>query len=239
MTDKKISIDQMYKESEELTKKEMENLLIHISNNPTLLKPRKFSESEYSDSSDSSRTLSTYSSSSNNKSLEIYKKDNKIDELDKKLYYKNLHLTNISLENTKLKDENEILKTKLKTRELLFTIIINLVDFLLENSPKELDKITKENVFNHKITIENQLKNSKNKLDDINNKIDTVLNPKVKKFFQNEIIRMNKKIEKNYEDNYKTINNFIISNKRWELLTNISFMFVGGIILLFVKEIFF
>jgi hypothetical protein len=232
MTDKKISIDQMNKESEDLTKKELENLLNHISTNPSLLKPKKIIDY---DSESSCTTPSTYSSSSSSGNIEIYKKDTKIDELDRKLYYKNLHLNNVSLENTKLIKENEDLKKLLKEGELLKKIIKSIADFSVEKS----EEFTTETVFSYKVIIENQFKFNKNQLDMINNKISDIPDEKVKKYFENEIFKMNKRLDEVHEINNITINDFINNQKFNERLINLMFMFLGGILLLLVKEVFF
>lgn len=233
MTDKKISIEQMNKESADLTKIELENLLNHISNNPTLLKPKRIIEYE-SDSDSGSTTPSSYSSSSADDNVEIYKKDTKIDELDRKLYYKNLHLTNVSLENTKLMKENEDLKKMLKDGELVASIIKSMSDFSLEKT----EEFTIENVFSYKIIVENQFKFNKNQLDILNNRISDIPDEKVRTYFENEISKMNLKLEEVNEANYKTINDFITHQKITERITNLMFMFLGGIILLLVKEFF-
>ena len=233
MTDKKISIDQMNKESEDLTKKELENLLNHISTNPSLLKPKKIIEY---DSESSCTTSSTYSSSSSaGNNIEIYKKDTKIDELDRKLYYKNLHLNNVSLENTKLIKENEDLKKLIKEGELLKKIIKSIADFSIEKT----EEFTIETVFSYKVIVENQFKFNKNQLDMINNKISDILDEKVKKYFENEISKMSKRLNEVHEINNITINDFINNQKFNERLTNLMFMFLGGVLLLLVKEVFF
>jgi hypothetical protein len=234
MTDKKISIEQMNKESEDLTKKELENLLNHISNNPALLKPKRIIE--YDSESDSS-TPSSYSSNSASSSdnVKIYKKDNKIDELDRKLYYKNLHLTNVSLENTKLIKENEELKKMLKDGEVLISIIKSIADFSLEKT----EEFTAENVFSYKIILENQFKFNKNQLELINNRISNIPDEKIKQYFENEISKMKIKLEENYKMNYDTITNFMTNKKINEILSNLMFMFLGGILLLLTKELFF
>lgn len=231
MTDKKISIEQMNKESADLTKIELENLLNHISNNPTLLKPKRIVEYE---SDSGSTTPSSYSSSSADDNVEIYKKDTKIDELDRKLYYKNLHLTNVTLENTKLMKENEDLKKMLKDGELVSSIIKSMSDFSLEKT----EEFTIENVFSYKIIVENQFKFNKNQLELIKNRINDIPDEKVRKYFENELAKMNLKLDEVNELNYKTINDFITHQKINARITNLMFMFLGGIILLLVKEFF-
>lgn len=231
MTDKKISIEQMNKESADLTKIELENLLNHISNNPTLLKPKRIVEYE---SDSGSTTPSSYSSSSADDNVEIYKKDTKIDELDRKLYYKNLHLTNVTLENTKLMKENEDLKKMIKDGELVASIIKSMSDFSLEKT----EEFTIENVFSYKIIVENQFKFNKNQLELIKNRISDIPDEKVRNYFENEISKMNLKLEEVNELNYKTINDFITHQKITARITNLMFMFLGGIILLLVKEFF-
>jgi hypothetical protein len=232
MTDKKISIEQMNKESEDLTKVELENLLNHISNNPSLLKPKRIIEYE---SDSGSTTPSSYSSSSESENIEIYKKDTKIDELDRKLYYKNLHLTNVSLENTKLMKENEDLKKMLKDGELVASIIKSLSEFSIEKT----EEFTVENVFSYKITIETQFKLYKHQLELINNRISNIPDEKVRTYFENEISKMSMKLDETYKANYKTINDFLNNQKINTRISNLMFMFLGGIILLIVKEVFF
>jgi len=233
MTDKKISIEQMNKESEDLTKIELENLLNHISNNPSLLKPKRIIEYESESESDSS-TPSSYSSSSASDNIEIYKKDTKIDELDRKLYYKNLHLTNVTLENTKLIKENEDLKKMLKDGELVTSIIKSMSDFSVEKT----EEFTVENVFSYKITIETQFKFYKHQLELINNRISNIPDEKVRNYFENEITKMNTRLEETYKINSNTINDFITHQKITARITNLMFMFLGGILLLLIKEFF-
>jgi hypothetical protein len=233
MTDKKISIEQMNKESEDLTKIELENLLNHISNNPSLLKPKRIIEYE-SESESGSTTPSSYSSSSASDNIEIYKKDTKIDELDRKLYYKNLHLTNVTLENTKLIKENEDLKKMLKDGELVASIIKSLSDFSVEKT----EEFTVENVFSYKITIETQFKFYKHQLELINNRISNIPDEKVRNYFENEITKMNTRLEETYKINSNTINDFITHQKITARITNLMFMFLGGILLLLIKEFF-
>jgi hypothetical protein len=231
MTDKKISIEQMNKESEDLTKVELENLLNHISNNPTLLKPKRIIEYE---SDSGSTTPSSYSSSSADDNVEIYKKDTKIDELDRKLYYKNLHLTNVTLENTKLVKENEDLKKMLKDGELVTSIIKSMSDFSIEKT----EEFTIDNVFSYKITIETQFKFYKNQLELINNRISNIPDEKVRTYFENEIAKMNKRLDEINKVNNTTINDFINHQKITSRITNLMFMFLGGILLLLIKEFF-
>jgi len=233
MTDKKISIEQMNKESEDLTKIELENLLNHISNNPSLLKPKRIIEYE-SESESGSTTPSSYSSSSASDNIEIYKKDTKIDELDRKLYYKNLHLTNVTLENTKLIKENDDLKKMLKDGELVASIIKSLSDFSIEKT----EEFTVENVFSYKITIETQFKFYKHQLELINNRISNIPDEKVRNYFENEITKMNTRLEETYKINSNTINDFITHQKITARITNLMFMFLGGILLLLIKEFF-
>jgi hypothetical protein len=233
MTDKKISIEQMNKESEDLTKIELENLLNHISNNPSLLKPKRIIEYE-SESESGSTTPSSYSSSSASENIEIYKKDTKIDELDRKLYYKNLHLTNVTLENTKLIKENDDLKKMLKDGELVTSIIKSMSDFSLEKT----EEFTKENVFSYKITIETRFKFYKHQLELINNRISNIPDEKVRNYFENEITKMNTRLEETYKINSNTINDFITHQKITARITNLMFMFLGGILLLLIKEFF-
>jgi hypothetical protein len=47
------------------------------------------------------------------------------------------------------------------------------------------------------------------------------------------------KLEENYKMNYETITNFMTNQKINERLSNLMFMFLGGIILLLTKELFF
>lgn len=187
MTDNKISIEQMNKESEELTKKELANLLTHISNNPSLLKPKKFINYE----SDTTYTPSDDSSSEDDK-LEIYKKDTEIDQLDKKIYYKNLHLTNLSLENTRLQIENEELKKVIEEGNLITTVIKNLADFSIEKT----EDITDDNLYKFKYLFENQMNINKNQLDLIYEKIITISDKQVRNYFEKNIDKMHERLDR-------------------------------------------
>ena len=228
MTDNKISIEQMNKESEELTKKELANLLTHISNNPSLLKPKKFINYE----SDTTYTPSEDSSSEDDK-LEIYKKDTEIDQLDKKIYYKNLHLTNLSLENTRLQIENEELKKVIEEGNLITTVIKNLADFSIEKT----EDITDDNLYKFKYLIENQMNINKNQLDLIYEKIITISDKQVRNYFEKNIDKMHERLDEVYKHNNETINELINYEYVKIRLANLMFMLLGGILLVLAREI--
>lgn len=228
MTDNKISIEQMNKESEELTKKELANLLTHISNNPSLLKPKKFINYE----SDTTYTPSDDSSSEDDK-LEIYKKDTEIDQLDKKIYYKNLHLTNLSLENTRLQIENEELKKVIEEGNLITTVIKNLADFSIEKT----EDITDDNLYKFKYLFENQMNINKNQLDLIYEKIITISDKQVRNYFEKNIDKMHERLDEVYKHNNETINELINYEYVKIRLANLMFMLLGGILLVLAREI--
>ena len=228
MTDNKISIEQMNKESEELTKKELDNLLTHISNNPSLLRPKRVIEYD----SDTTYTP-TEDSSSEDDNLEIYKKDTEIDQLDRKIYYKNLHLTNLSLENTKLQKENEELKTIIKEYNLITTIIKNIAEFSIEKT----EDLTDDNLYKFKFLFENQMNINKNQLDLIYEKIITISDKQVRNYFENNIDKMREKLDEVYKHNSETINELINYEYVKIRLANLMFMLLGGIILVLAKEL--
>ena len=93
--------------------------------------------------------------------------------------------------------------------------------------------------FSYKIILENQFKLNKNQLELINNRISNIPDEKIKQYFENEISKMKIKLEENYKMNYETITNFMTNQKINERLSNLMFMFLGGIILLLTKELFF
>jgi hypothetical protein len=251
----------MKKQQEEVTRIELEALMTQIKNNPKLLKPKQIhnmieSESDSDDStyssssSDSSSDSSSSSSSDSSRkhankkhyrsnNLEIYKKGEKIDELEKKLYYKTLRLSNITLENSKLTSENELLKNKSKDNELLFSIILSIIDYSSNELFKKVENITNDNIFIKKVSIEEEFENNKKKLQLINNKLNDIPNIKIRKFFQDEILKINYKMVKKYEVNYKLIDDYMSGIKCNERIYNIIFMFLGGILLLIAKELFY
>jgi len=257
--------EQAKQESEDLTKIELDKLMNQIVNNPKLLKPKKLhSNSDNDDSSDESSKESSdessdssisYSSSESSKSskknrnrkyykkidnnnIEIYKKENKIDDLERKLYYKNLHLSNITLKNSKLMNENEILMNKSKENELLLNIILGIIDYSSEKLFKNMDNISKENVFDKRNFLQEQLKNNENKLLEINKKINDITNIKIKKYYQGEVFKINSNLYEKYQENHKLINDYINNMKYYERMYNLIFMILGGIILLILKEFF-
>jgi len=254
--------EKMMKEQAEVTKIELEALMTQIKNNPRLLKPKQIhnmiesdsdsDDSTYSSSSSDSSSDSSSSSSSSDSSrkhrnkkhyksdnLEIYKREGKIDDLEKKLYYKTLRLSNITLENSKLTSENEFLKNKSKDNELLYSIILNIIDYSSSELFKKVENITQDNIFNKKISIEEEFENNKKKLQLINNKLNDIPNIKIRKFFQDEILKINYKMVKKYEVNYKLIDDYMSGIKCNERLYNVIFMFLGGILLLIAKELFY
>jgi len=127
------------------------------------------------------------------------------------------------------------LKKMLKDGELVTSIIKSIADF----SIKEIEEFTNENVFSYKIILENQFKLNKNQLELINNRISNIPDEKIKQYFENEISKMKIKLEENYKMNYETITNFMTNQKINERLSNLMFMFLGAIILLLTKELFF
>ena len=252
-----VSNDQMKKESEEVTKRELEILMSQIKDNPKLLKPKQFlsriesessddssysSESEYSSSSSSSSSSSErkhkkyYKKSNDN--IEIFKQEGKIDDLEKKLYYKTLRLSNMTLDNSKLQSENENLKIKFKENEILVSILLNIIDFPIEEISKKLENINKDNIFNKRMILEESFENNKKNLDVINKKLNDISNEKIKKYYHDELFKINNKIIQKYEENNKIINNFMNIIKYNDRIYNILFMFIGGIFLLILKEIF-
>jgi hypothetical protein len=252
-----VSNDQMKKESEEVTKRELEILMSQIKNNPKLLKPKQIlsqiesessddstysSESEYSSSSSSSSSSSERKHKKyykkNNDNIEIYKQEGKIDDLEKKLYYKTLRLSNMTLDNSKLQNENENLKIKFKENEILVSILLNIIDFPIEEISKKLENINKDNIFNKRMILEESFENNKKNLDVINKKLNDISNEKIKKYYHDELFKINNKIIQKYEENNKIINNFMNNIKYNDRIYNILFMIIGGIFILFLKEIF-
>jgi hypothetical protein len=252
-----VSNDQMKKESEEVTKRELEILMSQIKDNPKLLKPKQIlsqiesessddstysSESEYSSSSSSSSSSSERKHKKyykkNNDNIEIYKQEGKIDDLEKKLYYKTLRLSNMTLDNSKLQNENENLKIKFKENEILVSILLNIIDFPIEEISKKLENINKDNIFNKRMILEESFENNKKNLDVINKKLNDISNEKIKKYYHDELFKINNKIIQKYEENNKIINNFMNNIKYNDRIYNILFMFIGGIFILFLKEIF-
>lgn len=148
----KMSVEEMKKESEEITKKEMNILTEKIKNNPELLKPNfnkcdssdeSSDDSSYSSKSSSSSSSSSKSSHRKRKSKKklpnfapdflIYKKEREIDKLEEQNYHKTIELSNLMLEFNKAIEDNSILHKRLLEREILVDTITKFINFNKEN----------------------------------------------------------------------------------------------------------
>ena len=247
-----ITEDKMKKESEELTKRELENLLTQIKNKPELLQSKIYSDSDSSSESSDFSSSSNSSSSKhkkhvkNNKkkinndkrkaeNIKIYKKECEIDELEKKLYYKTLSLSNMTLDNSKLMTENDNLKNKVKEYELLYNIASSLIDYSYIELFKKIENITQENVLNKRMILEDEFITNKKKLDLINKKFNDISSEqlvKLKKFYQNKTFLLNNMTKNEYEKKSKMIDDFINDVKFNNRIYNIFFISLGGIFLI-------
>jgi len=169
----KKSQEDVYKEMEELTKIEMEKLHKKIKENPKILKPKPIYESDSDDDILDSSFSSTVTSSSdsdhinkndsmkNNNSITLFKKEQIIDKLEEKNYYKSLELSNLMLENNELKDELENLKEKINDYEYQSELMTEIIE-LCKSEP--LNKIFDESNYSILEKDYNDYKNEINEL---------------------------------------------------------------------------
>ena len=240
--------EEVKKEMEETTRKELEKLTQQIKNNPSLLKPNmaydsdtdsdyesSSSDSSSSSSSSSSRSKTKYKTKINKNAIDIFKKETTIDKLEEKNYYKTLELSNLILENSKLKEEN-INFQKIISDYVLQSKIISEVIELSKNEPL---KVNGHYLINEDLNIANM--NSKifflqKEFDKYNtqiNKLITDLNSlsdsSVKAFYNQELAKINITVNKNYEFNNKMVDAYITKTKnreKWHLIMIIlSFAF--------------
>jgi hypothetical protein len=161
--------EQAQREMEELTKKELEKLQEKIKNNPKILQKNFNDDDELSSSLSSSTEDSEYlpdesessdddkpkvhihyKKSSRDKDervkkdlMRVLKKDLEIENLEKKEYFKNLELNNLSLENSTLKKELEIIKKEHLNQQKFLDFILK---FMAEKNIKYYDNIKEDHI---------------------------------------------------------------------------------------------
>lgn len=210
--------EEAQREMEELTRREIIKLTEKIAQNPELLK-HKFmgdsdDESSCSDSdSMSDDTSSIESSDSENNALVIYKKEQEIDKLSEKNYYKSLEMNNLMVENQHLKDElNKIVNQNMKHTRIIesfkklfeykTSMKANVLTISQGESIKDITsslvKVQSEYLVNQKLL--DELKQTV-----INNEFEDVF----KVYFVSEIENLHANIKTIYDTNYETLNKHI------------------------------
>jgi hypothetical protein len=160
------------KEMEDLTKKELEKLKEKIKNNPKILL-KNFSDDDELSTLSSSTEDSEYipednesesesseydkpkvhihykkSSKDNNERIKkdlmrVLKKDLEIENFEKKEYFRNLELNNLTLENSSLKEELKIIKQEHLNQQKFLDFILK---FMKLKSKKYYDNIKEEHI---------------------------------------------------------------------------------------------
>jgi hypothetical protein len=206
------------KEMEELTRREIIKLTEKISQNPDVLRPKFIEDSDDdsyddSDSDDTSLESSVSDSDSDNENsaLVIYKKEQEIDKLSERNYYKSLEMSNLIVENGKLKDElmkmqaqnnnnNRIIESFRKLFEYKNTMKINpfiiAEGYSIKEITSSLVEVQTDFVLNKKRLTE--LENEVNSFEDI-----------FKQYFVSEIRSLSENITKQHDNNHEIMNKYI------------------------------
>ena len=210
------------KEMEELTKKELMLLTQKILDNPNIIKPKMNYESSDDSDSDSSISSNTSSSSSykhkkhhsipvlNKQSLNIFKKEQTIDKLEEKNYFKTLELSNAILEKTRLEEENRNIRKRLIETEA----IVKIISDIIELSKKELIKVNgslkKDNITFKMLNLQKEYDSELNLMNLIKNNLNNISDSTIKIHYLNQLLILEKKLMDNYQENNKLIDTFII-----------------------------
>jgi len=246
----KKSSEDVRKEMEEITKKEMEKLTQAIKENPSLLKPKHLYESDSDDDdtsiSSSSSLTSTSSSNSNYKnkikknSLNIFKKEQVIDKLEERNYYKSLDLSNLTLENGQLKDEIASLNKIVNNFTLQNKIIIDVIELskiepLKVNGNYLIDmSITSENMSSKMFTLEKEFERYKSQIHKLIDDLNSINDSIVKTHYNQELAKITILLNKNYDFNNKLVDSYLSkiknSEKRNLILSFLFFSFIMIII---------
>lgn len=233
------------KEMDESTRIELEKLNLQIKANPLLLKSKlKYDSDSSSDtstdsssSSSSSSSNSKYKSKINRNAIDICKKEQVIDKLEEKNFFKKLELNNLMLENSQIKQENQYLALKVKEFELQSKIIIDVIE-MSKNEPLKMDF---SNLSNTNVNL--KMMNLQKEFDSYNIKIikaieslNSLSDCVIKAHYNQELAKINIKLNKNFEFNNKIVNNYLIKIKNAEKC-NLILLFIGiTIILMAVKD---
>lgn len=244
----KKSPDEAQKEMEELTRREIIKLTEKISQNPDVLRPKFIEDSDDDDSyddsdSDDTSIVSSVSDSASdsgneNSALVIYKKEQEIDKLSERNYYKSLEMSNLIVENEKLKDElmktktynnnnNRIIESFRKLFEYKNTMKINPFIIAEGSSIKEITSslvdVQSEFVQNKKRLVE--LENEVNSFEDI-----------FKQYFVSEIRTLSENITKQHDNNHEVMNKYlnnVTEKKAKEISDENNTAVVVGMVLFF------
>ena len=243
----KKTAEETKKEMDELTKKEIDKLAEQIKANPSILRRNKYnydSESDISSnssdtasSSDSYSSRSHYKSKINKSAIDICKKEQVIDKLEEKNYFKTLEMNNLMLENSHLKDENSALVLKIKGLELESKIISDVIELSRTETFKLTCKnLTESNINSKMMLIQKEFDKYNTKISKLINDLNSLSNPIIKSYYNQEIAKINITLNKNYEFNNKLIDKFILKVKNREKCNLIMMFMLITLILLFIKD---
>ena len=168
------------------------------------------SSSDYYDNSDDNNS-SDNDDDSNTKDLALYKKDQEIDDLESKNYYKTLEMSNLLVENTKLKKEIEILTTKnlcLSELETFIQRIINVKSKLHFDNNININSSDISDIVKYTMELQkfhDTMKYKINYLEQINN----TFQPVIKDYYNKELQIMDKTVVDIYLLNKNKFNEHI------------------------------
>jgi hypothetical protein len=241
--------EEAQQEMEELTRREIVKLTEKIAQNPQLLRPKKFlgdsDEESLSDSSsddDDTSVSSAESSESENHALVIYKKEQEIDRLSERNYYKALEMNNLVVEKERLKEELAKTVTESRNNARIIECFRKLFEY--KNTMKPIPFIISEGTTIKEITAElvdiqskftSNIKLLTELLNETNSFEETVI-PGLKQYFSSEIITLKESITKQHDSNYEILNKYVsnISEmKAKEISNENSTAVVVGMVLFF------
>jgi hypothetical protein len=229
------------REMEELTRREIIKLTEKIAQNPEILR-HKFmgdSDDESSDSSSlSDDTSSVESSESESNALVIYKKEQEIDKLSEKNYYKSLEMNNLMIENQHLKDEINKLMVQNRNNTRIIDSFKKLFEYKISMKSNVLTIVegaSIKEITSSLVEIQSQFVTNKKLLSDLEtetNEFEDVF----KQYFTSEIKVLLDNITKLYDSNYESLNNHIskISEERAKEIVSDNKLAVGFSFALFI-----
>ena len=240
--------EELKKEMEDVTRREIDKLAEQIKANPSILKRNKYnydsesddstvSSSDSSDSSDSSSSRSHYKSKINKSAIDICKKELVIDKLEEKNYFKTLEMNNLMLENSHLKDENTMLSLKIKELELQSKIISDVIE-LSRTVPLKIvyNNLTELNMNSKMIQIQKDFDKYNTQITKLITDLNSLSDSLTKTHYNQELAKIKILLNKNYDFNNKLVDKFILKVKNREKCNLIMMFMMITFILLFIKD---
>lgn len=202
------------REMEELTRREIIKLTEKIAQNPEILRHKFMGDSDDESSCSSSLsddTSSVESSESESNALVIYKKEQEIDKLSEKNYYKSLEMNNLMIENQHLKDELNKIMVQNRNNTRIIDSFKKLFEYKtsMKSSVLNITEGTSiKEITESLIEIQSKFIENKKLLSELEKETDTY-DEIFQIYFTAEIQVLLERITKIYDSNYELLNTHI------------------------------